>query len=121
MAPEPFHDRIYGLVRDLRAARLPRNRHFELHATPLFRAARRVHRFLRGVELDLRRATLVQASPRPEGGLRLELELGAVRFRRVVDLDARALALLLEDAAVRSALAGSTQPLGWLAPRAATE
>jgi hypothetical protein len=90
-------EEIYRIVRALRSAQLPRNRHFELHATPTVRAARRVHRFLRSVELDLRRATEVRVARRPDGGVRLELAQEQVRFRRTIELDAHAHALLLEN------------------------
>lgn len=89
---------IYELVRAMRAAKLPRNRNFELHTTPIVRQARRVHRFLRSVERDLRRASKVRSFPRPDGGVHLELSNEAVRARRTLDLDALAHALLLEDA-----------------------
>jgi hypothetical protein len=91
-------DEIYRIVRALRRKELSRNRHFELHASEAGRVARRVHRFLRGVERDLRRASEVRVARRPDGGVRLELQHAALRARRTIDLDARAHALLLEDA-----------------------
>jgi hypothetical protein len=91
---------VYKMVRALRSSSLPRNRHFELHQTPVARAARRIHRFLRSVEVDLRRATEVRVAGRPDGGVRLELAHAQVRFRRTVELDAQAHALLLEDSAI---------------------
>jgi hypothetical protein len=90
-------EEIYRMVRQLRSSQLSRNRHFELHATPTAKAARRVHRFLRGVELDLRRATEVRIARRPDGSVKLELAHAQVRFRRVIELDAHAHALLLEN------------------------
>jgi hypothetical protein len=109
MAPKPTErsDDLYAIVRALRREELPRNRHFELHATPEVRAARRLHRFLRGVEKDVRRATEVRVAPRPggpPGSVRLELRHAALRARRTIDLDAHAHALLLEDSDVASAL-----------------
>jgi hypothetical protein len=105
MAPEQIHgEEIYRIVRALRAAELPRNRHFELHASPAARAARRVHRFLRAVERDLRRASEVTVIEGRDGGVRIELRHASLRLRRTVELDARAHALLLEDEATRRAL-----------------
>lgn len=98
-------DEVYRLVRALRASQLPRNQHFELHATVIARAARRLHRFLRGVERDLRRATEVRVLRRPDGSARIELVEAPLRFRRTVELDARAHALLLENSENASALA----------------
>jgi len=102
---------IYDVVRALRRRELPRNRHFELHATSVVRAARRVHRFLRGLEQDLKRATEVRVARRPDGSVRLELGHTALRAWRTVDLDPQAHALLLEDAETGSALrADGDQP-----------
>jgi hypothetical protein len=98
------NEEIYRIVRALRRKELPRNRHFELHATREVAAARRVHRFLRGVEHDLRRATEVRVARRPDGTIRLELAHASLRACRTVDLDARAHALLLEDAELAAAL-----------------
>ncbi len=98
-------EEIYRLVRDLRAARLPRNRHFDLHASDEGRAARRIHRFLRDVERDLRRSTEVRVARRPDGSVRLELGMPSLQARRTVELDANAHAVLLEDTETASALA----------------
>jgi hypothetical protein len=106
-------EHIYEIVRALRRKELPRNRHFELHATPAVRAARRMHRFLRGVERELGRATAVRVLPLAGGAVRLELHHETLRARRTIDLDPRAHALLLEPpvdervaAALRPAAAG---------------
>ena len=46
-------DDVLALLRSIRENRLSRNRHFDVHATAHGLAARRLHRFLRGVERDL--------------------------------------------------------------------
>src|SRR5687767_14218645 len=90
-------DEVYRLVRALRQRSLPRDRHFETHATADARRARQIHRFLQSVERDLRRSTEITSVSRADGGVRLELAVAALRFRRTVELDARAHAVLLED------------------------
>ena len=82
-----YHDRVndvYALVRSLRAATWPRNRHFEAHATPTGAEARRLHRFLRGVERDVRAADTVRVRRSDGGGVTVEMAFGAVRLSRVV-------------------------------------
>jgi hypothetical protein len=90
-------EEIYEMVRALREDRIPRNRHFELHRSATARKARRIHRFLRAVERDLRRSTDVRVTRRAEGGIRLELALASLQARRVIELDPHAHSLLLED------------------------
>jgi hypothetical protein len=110
---EPIcREEIYRLVRDLRAARLPRNRHFEVHATDEARAARRIHRFLRAVERDLRRSSEVRVSRRPDGSVRLELGIPALQARRTIELSANAHAVLLEDTETASVLARAEPETG---------
>jgi hypothetical protein len=87
---------VYALVRSIRQARFPRNRHFEAHATPAGREARRVHRFLRGIERDLRAAESVRVT-RAHAGFTLEMRFPAVRLERVVLLTPGEHALLTED------------------------
>jgi hypothetical protein len=101
-------------VRSIRAERLPRNRHFEVHQSADGHAARRLHRFLRGVERDLLRAREVGVSAEGDQ-LRITLEFPEVRSRRVVALTAEEYALLIEDPALRERLArkretGSREP-----------
>lgn len=96
---------VYALVRSLRAATWPRNRHFEAHATPTGAEARRVHRFLRGVERDVRAADAVQARRHDGGTVTVEMRFGAVRLSRVVTLTAEEHALLVEDAQMAARLA----------------
>ena len=98
---------IWQLVRALRANELPRNRHFELHRTATAKKARRIHRFLRGVERDLRRSNDVRVMRREEGGVRIELALATLHARRVIDLDPHAHSLLLEDTALAQRLAAT--------------
>jgi hypothetical protein len=102
-----YHDRVndvYALVRSLRAATWPRNRHFDAHATPTGAEARRLHRFLRGVERDVRAADSVRVR-RHESGVTVEMSFGAVRLSRVVTLSREEHALLVEDADMAARLA----------------
>jgi hypothetical protein len=87
---------VYDLVRSLRAATWPRNRHFDAHATPTGAEARRLHRFLRAVERDVRNADSVKVR-RHKGGVVVEMAFGAVRLSRVVTLSAGEVQLLVED------------------------
>jgi pyridoxine 5'-phosphate synthase PdxJ len=89
---------VYALVRSLRAATWPRNRHFDAHATPTGAEARRVHRFLRAVERDVRRADTVRVHRTDGGSVKVEMAFGAVRLSRVVMLTPDEHALLVEDA-----------------------
>jgi pyridoxine 5'-phosphate synthase PdxJ len=96
-----YHDRVndvYALVRSLRAATWPRNRHFDAHATPTGAQARRLHRFLRGVERDVRSADSVRVRRSDGGVVTVEMAFGAVRLSRVVTLTPEEHALLVEDA-----------------------
>ena len=102
-----YHDRVndvYALVRSLRAATWPRNRHFDAHATPTGAEARRLHRFLRGVERDVRAADSVRVRLADGGGFTVEMAFGAVRLSRVVMLTAEEHALLVEDAQMAARL-----------------
>lgn len=95
---EPVYEAVYEMVRSLRANALPRNRHFDVHASAAGAAARRIHRFLRGVERDLRHATTVRIDA-GEGGQRvLTLEFARVRLRRVVSLTSAEYSILAENA-----------------------
>ena len=95
---------VYALVRDLRENRFPRNRNFEAHEQPLGEEARRVLRFLRGIERDVRAAEVVRVE-RAEGGcFTLSLAFPAVRLTRVVSLTAGEYGLLVEDAALAERL-----------------
>jgi hypothetical protein len=94
---------VYALVRSLRAATWPRNRHFEAHATPMGAQARRLHRFLRAVESDVRAADSVRVRRQP-GGVVVEMAFGAVRLSRAVQLSDEELALLVEDAEIAARL-----------------
>jgi hypothetical protein len=94
---------VYALVRSLRAATWPRNRHFEDHATPKGAEARRLHRFLRAVERDVRAADSVHVVRR-DGGVVVTMTFGAVRLSRVVALSPEELELLVEDPAVAARL-----------------
>lgn len=99
---------VYALVRDLRENKFPRNRNFEAHEAPLGLEARRLFRFLRGIERDVRAAETVIVE-RAEGGCyTLSLAFPAVRLTRVVSLTAGEYGLLVED----EALATRLQPAG---------
>ena len=95
---------VYALVRSLRAATWPRNRHFEAHATPTGAEARKLHRFLRGVERDVRAADSVRVRRAADGAVTIEMAFGAVRLSRVVTLTAEEHALLVEDAQMAARL-----------------
>ncbi len=99
-------DDVYALYRSIRDNRLPRNRHFEAHASPDCAEARRLHRFLRGVGRDVLAADSVAVHPR-SGGVVLAMAFSAVRLVREVTLTAGEHALLVEDAAVAARLAHS--------------
>jgi hypothetical protein len=94
---------VYALVRSLRAATWPRNRHFEDHATPTGAEARRLHRFLRAVERDVRAADSVRVVRRDRGAV-VTMTFGAVRLSRVVVLSPEELELLVEDPTVAARL-----------------
>jgi hypothetical protein len=88
---------VYALVRSIRANRFPRNRHFDEHATPEAAEARRVNRFLRGVERDLLAASEVRV--RREGvRYAVSMKFPEVRLTRRVVLGPEEHALLVEDA-----------------------
>jgi hypothetical protein len=95
---------VYALVRSLRDNQLPRNRFFDVHATPSGQAARRLLRFLRAVERDILNADRVIVRAREEGGIAVELSFAAVRFSRRVMLTAAEHALLVEDARLAARL-----------------
>lgn len=99
---------VYALVRSLRAATWPRNRHFEAHATATGAAARRLHRFLRAVERDLRNADSVRVR-RNEGGVVVEMAFGAVRLSRAVQLSQEELELLVEDPEIAARLVAENE------------
>lgn len=94
---------VYDLVRSLRAATWPRNRHFDAHATRSGAEARRLHRFLRGVERDLLAADRVHVRER-DGGVVVEMAFSAVRLQRVVSLTREEHALLAEDEKIAARL-----------------
>jgi hypothetical protein len=94
---------VYDLVRSLRQERWPRNRHFEAHATKAGAMARRLHRFLRAVERDVRVADSVRVVANDEG-VTLEMAFLAVRLARAVQLTKDELALLLEDPEIAARL-----------------
>ena len=94
---------VYALVRSIRDKRLPRNRHFDEHATPRGAEARRVHRFLRGVERDLMAAETVDVA-REDTHWRVTMRFPSVRLRRVVSLTPDEHAILVEDPRVAQLL-----------------
>ncbi|HZS38208.1 MAG TPA: hypothetical protein VFF06_15325 [Polyangia bacterium] len=87
---------VYALVRSIRANRFSRNRHFDEHATPEAAAARRLNRFLRGVERDVMAASHVQARREGERYV-VWMQFVSVRLSRRVALTAEEHALLVED------------------------
>jgi pyridoxine 5'-phosphate synthase PdxJ len=95
---------VYALVRSLRAATWPRNRHFDAHATPTGAEARRLHRFLRAIERDVLAADSVRVRRASDGAITIEMAFGAVRLSRVVTLAPEEHALLVEDAQMAARL-----------------
>src|SRR4029079_19267081 len=77
---------VYAVVRSIRENRLPRNRHFDAHQGPLGEEARRLHRFLRAVERDLRAASALWVRANPGGGVVVAMQFPPVRLSRVVAL-----------------------------------
>ena len=97
---------VYALVRSLRERRFPRNRFFDAHATVSGAEARRVHRFLRGIERDLLTAQEVRV--RIEGARWLvTMTFPSVRLHRVVSLTAAEHAILVEDPRVAALLSAT--------------
>ncbi len=94
---------VYALVRSIRAKQLPRNRHFDEHATPEGQAARRLNRFFRAIERDLLRAARVEVR-RDADGFAVSMEFPEVRLVRRVALSAQEHALLIEDERLRRIL-----------------
>jgi hypothetical protein len=97
---------VYALVRDLKENRFPRNRNFDAHTLPVSEEARRLLRFLRGVERDVRAAEVVRVERADGGSYTVTLAFPAVRLTRVVSLTAGEYGLLVED----EALAARLQP-----------
>jgi len=99
---------VYALVREIREKRLPRNRNFDAHATADGVEARRVHRFLRGIEKDLLAAEEVaveaDAGPGKSGPWRITMRFPSVRLRRIVSLTHGERAILLENPRVAQLL-----------------
>jgi len=97
---------VYAVLKSLRANELPRNRHFEFHRTPEAAAARRLHRFLRGLERDVLRASHVELMPAEQPGAQrlLSMEFAAVRSTRRVWLNDEEYALLVENPKVATRL-----------------
>jgi hypothetical protein len=98
---------VYALVRSIRRAEFSRNRNFDAHAQPVAIEARRLHRFLRGVERDLAGATAVSVSgpANDNGAWTITMEFSSVRYSRRVRLSADEYALLVEEERVRRCLA----------------
>ncbi len=96
------HD-VYALVREIREKRLPRNRNFDAHDTAHGAEARRVHRFLKGIEKDVLAADQVEVEE-ANGQWRITMRFPSVRLRRIVALTEAERAILLEDPRVASLL-----------------
>jgi hypothetical protein len=99
---------VYALVRDLKENRFPRNRNFDAHTHPMSEEARRLLRFLRGIERDVLGAKEVRVVRADGGSYTLTLAFPAVRLTRVVSLTPGEYGLLVED----EALAARLQPTG---------
>ncbi len=101
-----YHDYVndvYALVRSLRAASWPRNRHFEAHATELGQEARRLHRFLRGLERDVATADRVLVRAHADRFV-VKLEFDTLKLERVVTLTPEEHAILSEIPALTERL-----------------
>jgi hypothetical protein len=94
---------VYALVRSIRDRSFSRNRNFDEHATVNGARARRVHRFLQGVERDLLAADHVELLT-ADDGYRLTLSFPSLRMSRMVSLSADDYAILIEDACVAARL-----------------
>lgn len=95
---------VYAIVREIRAERFPRNRNFEAHARAESAEARRLCRFLKGVERDLLAAAHVTVR-RAEAGYLVSMGFPAVRLTREVALADEEHALLAEDPRLAARLA----------------
>lgn len=94
---------VYALVRSLRSASWPRNRHFEAHATELGQEARRLHRFLRGLERDVATADRVDVRAHADRFV-IKLEFDTLKLERVVTLTPEEHAILSEIPALTERL-----------------
>jgi hypothetical protein len=97
---------VYALVRSIRQNRLPRNRHFDEHDGDRGARARRLHRFLRGVERDLLAASEVGVRQNA-AGIVVRMAFPTVRLTREVSLTADDRALLVENPELARLLAPS--------------
>jgi hypothetical protein len=95
---------VYALVRSLRRNELPRNQNFELHATAIAAAARRLARFLRGIERDVRAATDIQLLEVDETQWQIRMQFSRIALERVVCVNAVELGLLCENAEIAARL-----------------
>jgi len=95
---------VHAIVRSLRARRFPRNRNFEAHQSRASIEARRLHRFLRGVERDLAAAERVTVARAPAGRFLVEMRFPSVRLTRAVLLTVDDLALLRETPGIADLL-----------------
>lgn len=87
---------VYSIVRSIRDNGFSRNRHFDAHTSKESAEARRVHRFLRAIERDLRAAQQVRVA-RDESGYSVAMMFPEVRLTRVAALTVEEHALLCED------------------------
>lgn len=95
---------LYAMVRSIRERRWSRNRNFDAHATAEGAQARRLHRFLAGVEHDVLGASEVKVTQRGDRYL-VAMSFDKVRSRRVVVLDAEEYALLVENPRIAALMA----------------
>jgi hypothetical protein len=99
---------VYALVRSLRSASWPRNRHFEAHATEIGVEARRLHRFLRGLERDIATADRIIVTPHADRFV-VRLEFDTLKLERVVTLTPEEHAILSEIPALVARLTPAAQ------------
>jgi hypothetical protein len=95
---------LYSLVRRMREEAVSRNRSYDELSAPLARRARRIDKWLRGLERDLRAGARVVVH-RAGDGFRVSLAFPSVRLVRESYLTAEEHALLCADPALEPVLA----------------
>ena len=98
------------MVRELRAdaIKASRNRNFERYDSAPGRAALRLYRLLRSLELDLQDCELLDVTA-DDDGVQITVRHRALSFTRTVNLDAAEFALLDDAAALAARLERALQ------------
>jgi hypothetical protein len=102
---------VLELVGRMRRAELSRNQSFDTFVDADGMRARRIWRYLRSLEADLRElgartglGVVIRVEPRPEGGKRITIEVPEVRIRRIGVVSAEEYELLRQHPDVRAVL-----------------